>query len=95
MAEVAGAPDGVERGASAEAPTTRQPRSCVDYHSNDIVNILPRPARYRPGAKLKFGAVLGQSTGDELLTGTDFLFDWGVKAELGGRPAHDGMEPHR
>ena len=92
MAEAAGAPDGVERGVSAGGANYSRGNlsiGAVDYYSNDIINIFYTEAKYdiplSGGKKLKLGAQYSdqQSTGDELLTGTDFsTSQWGVKAEL-------------
>ncbi len=93
MAQVAGAPDGVERGVYAGgANYKRGPLSigAVNYYSDDIINIFYTEAKYdiplSETLKLKLAAQYSaqDSTGGELLTGGDFsTSQYGIKAELG------------
>jgi hypothetical protein len=92
MAEVAGAPDGVERGVYAGGANYRRGAlsiGAVNYYSDDIINIFYTEARYdiplSDRYKLKLAAQYSaqDSAGDELLTGSSFSTSQvGLKAEL-------------
>jgi len=92
MSEVAGAPDGVERGVYAGGANYKRGDfsiGAVNYYSDDIINIFYTEAKYdiplSDAMKLKLAAQYSaqDSTGDELLTGGDFsTSQYGIKAEL-------------
>ncbi|MGD8931552.1 MAG: OprD family outer membrane porin [Chromatiales bacterium] len=61
----------------------------ADYYADDIINIFYAETRYAPpivdGYPVKLSAQFSDqcSTGDDLLTGTDFsTYQWGLKADL-------------
>ncbi len=93
MSEVAGAPDGVDRGVYAGGANYKRGAlsiGAVNYYSDDIINIFYTEAKYdvplSERYKLKFAAQysMQDSVGDELLTGGDFsTSQYGLKAELG------------
>lgn len=93
MSEAAGAPDGVIRGVYAGGANYQYGNfslGAVNYYSDDIINIFYTEAKYdlpiSDTLKLRFGAQYTdqQSTGNDLLTGSDFSTDqFGLKAELG------------
>lgn len=95
MSQDAGAPDGVDRGvyvAGANFKRGNFSLGAIDYYSNDIINIFYTEAKYAiplsDDAKWQFALQYSdqQSTGDELLRGTDFESrQWGGKAEFGYR----------
>jgi hypothetical protein len=97
MAEAAGAPDGVNRGVAAGGLNFQRGKfsiGAIDYRSNDIINIFYAEAKYDiplpDSYDLRFGAQYSaqQSTGNDLLTGSDFsTWQYGVKAELGVKDA--------
>jgi hypothetical protein len=92
MAEIAGAPDGVERGVYAGGANYKRGAlsiGAVNYYSDDIINIFYTEAKYdiplSEGYKIKLAAqyTAQDSAGDELLTGSSFSTSQiGVKAEL-------------
>lgn len=92
LAEVAGAPDGVERGVYAGGANYKRGAlsiGAVNYYSDDIINIFYTEAKYdiplSESYKLKLAAqyTAQDSTGEELLTGSSFsTAQFGVKAEL-------------
>lgn len=97
MSEVAGAQDGVDQGVylvGANYKRNALSIGAVNYYSDDIINIFYTEARYAWPLKDKVDLLLGlqysdqSSSGDELLTGSDFSANqFGVKAELTYRQA--------
>lgn len=97
MAEIADAPDGVDRGVYVGGGTYRNGNwsiGAVDYYSDDIINIFYTEATYgfasSESVKWKFAAQYTDqtSTGDDLLTGDDFdAASFGVKGEVAVGPA--------
>jgi hypothetical protein len=92
MSEVAGAQDGIDRGVYVLGANYKRGGlsiGAVDYYSDDIINIFYTEAKYTWPLKDKVDLLLAMqysdqgSTGDELLTGSDFSANqFGVKAEL-------------
>jgi hypothetical protein len=92
MSVVAGAPTNVERGVYAGGANFKQGEfslGAIDYYSNDIINIFYTETNYAiplgDKARLQLAAQYTnqRSTGDDLLTGSDFSANqWGVKAEV-------------
>jgi hypothetical protein len=97
MATDAGAPPGVHRGVWAGGANVKfgdWSLGAIDYYSNDIINIFYTEGKYTLpiGEDLKLAFALQysdqQSTGSNLLRGTDFnAHQWGGKAELGWHDA--------
>jgi hypothetical protein len=92
MAQVAGAPGGVERGVFAAGGNFERDElsiGAINYYSDDILNIFYTESKYAiplsDAMRLQFALQYSDqaSTGDELLTGTRFdAYSWGGKAEL-------------
>jgi outer membrane porin, OprD family len=92
MAEVAGAPGGVDRGvyvAGANYAAGALSIGVIDYYSSDIINIDYTELKYAipivKNVRLRFAAQYTdqRSTGDNLLTGKSFATDqFGFKTEL-------------
>lgn len=97
MSEVAGAADGVDRGvyvAGANYKRGSLSIGAVDYFSDDIINIFYTEAKYAIPLGENTDLLLGLqytdqgSTGDDLLTGSDFSTNqFGAKAELAFKQA--------
>lgn len=92
MSQAAGAEDGVDRGvyvAGANYKRGSLTIGAVNYYSDDIINIFYTEAKYAVPLGEDFDLLLGLqysdqgSTGDDLLTGSDFSTNqFGAKAEL-------------
>lgn len=92
MSQVAGAADGVDKGVYVAGTNYKRGGlsiGAVDYFSDDIINIFYSEAKYAIALGEQSDLLLGLqytdqgSTGDDLLTGSDFSTNqFGAKAEL-------------